>query len=184
MRTEIPEQVYKIIDQIDNEGHAKLQSLDILSKWCERPKRLRALALRVAKSAIGRSGKTTGYFAVLLSEGRRLLGCASTHASLFFQPDRKAAEDLFSLAQAAQDKTVKRNGVLIRDIRCRPLFLMEKGLETFLWRSDQPDAGYKLAAEWAGNRKSKIGINLSGTSRGKLEDLVRFLIDVEAVEDD
>ena len=50
--------------------------------------------------------------------------------------------------------------------------------------SEAPNHGYKLAADWAQNYDSRHGAGLNGPSRGKLEELVRFMFTLEAIEDD
>jgi len=64
------------------------------------------------------------------------------------------------------------------------MLLVEKGLALHLWHADSPSHGHQLAADWAGNDHPRHGIGLSGPSRGKLQELVRFMFTTEALEDD
>ena len=72
----------------------------------------------------------------------------------------------------------------MRIIECWPLLLVEKGLALHAGLETHPPAGYKLAADWAQNYDPRYGNGLNGPSRGKLEELVRFMFGIEALEDD
>jgi len=72
----------------------------------------------------------------------------------------------------------------VRIVHCRPLLLVEEGLAIYLWHSESASHGYKLAADWSQNYDSRYGNGLNGPSRGKLEELVRFMSNLEAIEDD
>ena len=184
MRTAVPEKILKIIDDIDTQGNASLTRLTVLKKWFERPGRLPAFALWVARRAAGRPGKTKGEYAALLREASTLLGPASTRESYFAQPDRHAAEDLHTRAKAAQNEFQNQQWGPVRIVRCWPLMLVEEGLAIYLRHADSPSHGYKLAADWAQNYDSRYGNGLHGPSRGKLHELVRFMFNVETIEED
>ena len=72
----------------------------------------------------------------------------------------------------------------VRVIDCWPLLLVESGLVIHLRETDAPSDGYKLAADWAQHFDSRYGNGLNGPSRGKLQELVRFMFAVEALEDE
>lgn len=72
-RTNVPEKLLKIVEEIDARGEANLTRLAILKKWFERPGRLSAFALWVAARACSREGKTGGTAAELFREARTLL---------------------------------------------------------------------------------------------------------------
>ena len=72
----------------------------------------------------------------------------------------------------------------MRIIRSWPLLLVEQGLALHTGLHTHPSDGYKLAADWTQNYDSRHGIGLNGPSRGKLDELVRFLFAVEALEDE
>jgi hypothetical protein len=71
----------------------------------------------------------------------------------------------------------------VRIIHSWPLLLVEQALAIHLWYMDSPTHGYKLAADWAQNYDSRYGTGLNGPSRGKLQELLRFMFNIEAVED-
>ena len=54
MRTNIPEKLLKIVEEIDENGNASLTRLTVLKKWLERPERLSAFAIWVAARAVSR----------------------------------------------------------------------------------------------------------------------------------
>jgi hypothetical protein len=53
-------------------------------------------------------------------------------------------------------------------------------LALHLRKATLPTQGYKLAADWTQNYDSRYGNGLNGPSRAKLEELVRFMFNVEA----
>ncbi len=53
MRTNIPEKLLKIVEEIDERGDANLTRLAVLKKWFERPERLSAFAIWVAATLNG-----------------------------------------------------------------------------------------------------------------------------------
>ena len=184
MRTDIPEKILKIIKDIDEQANVPLTRLTVLKKWFEHPGRLPAFGLWVARRAAGRKGKTKGEHGALLKEASILLGPASTRESVFAQPDRQALATLRARAKLAQNDFENQQSGPARIIHCWPLLLVEKGLAIYLWHSESPSHGYKLAANWAQNYDSRHGNGLNGPSRGKLEELVRFMFTVEAIEED
>ena len=184
MRTAVPEKILAIIDQIGAEGNASLTRLTVLKKWFERPGRLSMFGLWVARRAAGRKGKTKGEHGALLQEASKLLGRASTRESLFAQPERRATQDLHDRARASQAEFEKQTWGPVRVVNCWPLLLVEQGLALYLWHADSPSHGYKLAAGWAQNYDSRYGNGLNGPSRGKLDELVRFMFTVESLEEE
>lgn len=72
----------------------------------------------------------------------------------------------------------------MRVVHCWPLLLVEEGLALHGGLYRHPSDGYKLAADWSQNYDSKYGNGLNGPSRGKLQELVRFMFAVEALEDE
>lgn len=183
MRTAVPEKILAIIDEIDIGGNAPLTRLTVLKKWFERSGRLSMFGLWVARRAAGRKGKTKGVHGALLLEASRLLGPASTRESFFAQPDRRTAEDLHDRARASQAEFKQQAWGPARVVTCWPLFLVEQGLAIYLWHADSPSHGHKLAIDWAQNHDTRQGAGLNGPSRGKLDELVRFMFTVESLED-
>jgi hypothetical protein len=184
MRSAVPEKVLKIIDDIEAQGNVPLTRLTVLKKWFEHPGRLSAFGLWIARKAAGRKGKTKGEHGALLDEARVLLGTSATRESYFAQPDRHACEELHTRAKAAQDEFEHQQWGPVRIVHCWPLLLVERGLAIYLWHANAPTFGYKLAADWAQNYDPRYGNGLNGPSRGKLQELVRFMFTIEAMEDD
>ena len=184
MRTPFPEKILKIIADLDTHGNVALTRLTVLKEWFEHPSRLAAFGLWVARRAAGRSGKTKAEFKAILSDTRALLGPASTRESYFQPVDRQALELLHTRARAAQTEFKEQPGEPVRVIHCWPLLLVEQGLAIYLWHAESPAEGCKLAADWAQNYDSRYGHGLNGPSRGKLNELVRFMFTVEVLEDE
>jgi hypothetical protein len=184
MRTTIPEKIQKIIEDLDESGNVPLTRLTVLNKWFERAGRLPAFSLWVARRAAGRPGKTKGEFCALLNEARALLGSASTRESFFCPIDSQAAENILARARAAQNEFKKQQWGPVRIIHCRPLLLVEEGLAIYLSPAGSPREGYKLAVGWAQNYDPRHGNGLNGPSRGKLNELVRFMFAVEVLENE
>lgn len=68
MRTNIPEKLLKVVEEIDGHGQADHTRLTVMKKWFERPRHLSAFAIWVATRASSRKGKTGGGAAELLLE--------------------------------------------------------------------------------------------------------------------
>jgi len=185
MRTAVPEKLLKVIDDIDTQGNASLTRLTVLKKWFERPGRLHVFGLWVARQAAGRKGKTHPDGAgALLDEARALLGSVATRESLFQQIDRETAQSLHHRARMFQNEFQKQQYGPVRIIHCWPLLLVEEGLALHAGLHRQPSSGYKLAADWAQHFDTRHGNGLNGPSRAKLQKLRRFMLSVEALEDE
>ncbi|MEI7728726.1 MAG: hypothetical protein WCO56_04110 [Verrucomicrobiota bacterium] len=184
MPTLVPEKILKIVDDIDTQGNVSLMRLTVLKKWFEHPGRLPAFGLWIARRAASRKGKTAGVHGALLNEARKLLGTTSTRESLFQQIAPKAAADLHTRAKLAQHEFQNQQWGRVRIIRCWPLMLVEQGLALHAGLARHPSDGYKLAADWAQNYDSSYGNGLNGPSRTKLLELMRFMFNVEAQEEE
>jgi hypothetical protein len=184
MRTAIPEKILQIIQDLDTRGNVSLTRLTVLKKWFEAPDRLSAFGLWLARRAAGRKGKTKGAAGALPDETRALLGTSSTWESLFQQIDRAAAENLHDRARDFHNEFQNQQWGPVRIIHCWPVVLVEQGLSLHLGLKRDSGDGYKLAADWAQNYDSRHGNGLNGPSRGKLEELMRFMFTVEALEDE
>ena len=181
MRTSVPEKIIKIIDEIDAKGNANLTRLTVLKKWFEHPGRLPAFGLWVAARAASRKGKTAGAAGELFDEARALLaGCDIGEPG----PDRTAAKDLYQRLQNFQNEYQNQEWGPVRIVRHWNLLLVEEGLDIYLWHHDSPSYGYKLAADYCQHHDLRYGNGLNGPSRAKLEEIVRFMFNLEAVEDD
>ena len=73
MRTDIPEKLLKISDEIEAHGNANLTRLTVLKKWFDYSGRLPPFAIWVAGRASARKGRTGGQAAELLRQARALL---------------------------------------------------------------------------------------------------------------
>ncbi len=180
MRTDIPERLLKITDEISAQGHANLTRLTILKKWFDRPARLAGFAIWVAARANSRKGKTGGLAGELFQEGRALLGNANPYVP---RVNREAAQLLRRRLRQFQNEHKKHQWGPVRIIKNWNLLLVEQGLEIYLWHTDSPARGYKLAADYCQHYDFRYGNGLNGPSRKKIEEIVRFMFNFEAVED-
>ena len=184
MRTAVPEKIRKIIADIEAQGNASLTRLTVLKKWFEqRPQRLPAFGLWIARKAAGHEGKTAGVHRQLLDETRKLAGTGTTDESVFQRLEWTAAAALYKRAKMAQDEFQNQQWGPVRVIHCWPLMLVEEGLALHLRHKNQPYDGYKVAADWAQNFDSRYGNGLNGPSAGRLEELERWMRNVEAQEE-
>lgn len=181
MRTSVPEKIIKIIDEIDAKGNANLTRLTVLKKWFERPGRLPAFGLWVAARAASRKGKTAGVAGELFDEARNLLVGRKIGAP---GPDQTAAEDLHKRLRDFQNEYRNQNWGPVRIVHHWNLLLVEEGLAIYLWHHHSPSHGYKLAVDYCQHHDLHYGNGLNGPSRTKLEEIVRFMFNLEAVEDD
>src|SRR5258708_5417595 len=78
MRTDVPEKILKIIDDIDTRGNVPLTRLTVLKEGFEYAGRLPTFGLWVARRAAARKGKTKGEHGAVLKEAGLQLGPAST----------------------------------------------------------------------------------------------------------
>ncbi len=183
MRSTVPEKVLSILDEIELHGHAEQTRLTVLKKWFELSHRRSAFGLWIACKAAGRKGKTKGDAGILLNEARRALCASANPKEIFRKIDPTTARSLYDRAVAFQNRHEKHRWANVRIIECWPLFLVEQGLALHLGLQLTPTDAYRLAANWAKNYDSKFGTNLNGPSTGKLHELVRFMFEVEALED-
>lgn len=183
MPATVPEKILKIIADIETQGNASLTRLTVLKKWFEHPGRLSAFGLWIARQAAARKGRTKGEAGALLDETRALLGTAASGESLPQRIDRRAATRLHAKARAFHTDFKKLQWGSVRIVHCWPLLLVEEGLALHTGLNRHPSDGYKLAADWTKNYDSRYGDGLNGPSRGKLQELVRFMRAVEAMDD-
>ena len=113
-----------------------------------------------------------------------MLGSAATRESLYQQIDRAATKSLHDRARDLQNEFQNQQWGPVRIVHNWPLLLGEEGLALHLGQAGAPDDGYKLAADWAQNYDSRYGNGLNGPSGAKLEELVRFMFNVEAREEE
>ena len=176
MRSAVPEKLLRLIDEIDDHGHASLNQLAVLSRWFVPVERPGTFGLWVAKRAAGRKGKTIGEAGALLNEARKLLGITSTRESFLHRPDPQAAELLHEQAAALL--------VAMKPHACRPLLLVRQGLALYLGLDQGPEAACALVAAFCQHHDPRLGETLCGPSRTKLFDVIDFMRRIEAIEED
>ena len=181
MRTSVPENLRKVVDEIDAQGQASLARLTVLKKWFVRPKRLSAFALWVAARAVSRKGKTGRVAAALFLEARDLVsGLDKTTPKL----NRRAAQRLHDRLRNFQNEYKNQHWGPVRIVHNWNLLLVEEALGICLWHADSPSHGYKLAADYYRHYDSRYGNSLNGPGQAKIKEIVRFMFAVEALEDD
>ena len=183
MRSDIPEQLLAVIGSIDAHGHASLTRLAVLEKWFEHPGRSPAFGLWVARRAAGRKGRTKGEAGALLDEVRALLGPTSTLESFTRPVDRNMVRTLYRRARDLQSEFQQQQSGPVRIIHCWPLLLVEQGLALQLGEEDSPSAGYQLAADFCRHSAPRHRDSLCGPGRTKVMEIVRFMFNIEAIED-
>lgn len=181
MRTNVPEKLLKIVEEIDARGEANLTRLAVLKKWFERPGRLSAFALWVAARACSRKGKTGGAAAKLFHEARALIAGLDKVRP---KPDRKKAQRLHDRLKAFQNEYQKQRWGPVRIIHNWNLMLVEEGLAIYMWHADSASHGYKLAVDYCQHYDPRYGNGLNGPSRTKILEIVRFMFTMEAREED
>jgi hypothetical protein len=181
MRTNVPEKLLRIVEQVDEQGSAEVTRLTVLKKWFDRPGRLPAFAVFIATRAMSRKGKTAGEAAVLFREARSLL---AGHDKSSPTLDRSRAEVLHQRLVAFQNEYRNIAWGAVRIIHNWNLMLIEHALALYLANSPSPSAGYKLAAYYCEHYDPRYGTNLNGPSSLKILEIVRWMFTREAVEDE
>lgn len=181
MRTSVPEKLLRVVDEIDMHGHANLTRLTVLKKWFDRPERLSAFALWTASRAISRKGKTGGTAAALFQEARVLVCGLDTATPKL---NRRSAQRLYNRLRDFHHTYTKQQWGPVRVVHNWNLLLVEEALGICLWHTHSPSHGYKLATDYCRHYDSRYGDSLSGASRTKITEIVRFMFTVEALEDD
>jgi len=184
MRTQVPEKLLAIVEEIDAHGSASLTRLTVLKKWFEHPGRLPAFGLWIAKRAAGRKGKTKAEAGALLDEAHAVLGTTATREGFLRPRDPSAAKFLHDRARAFHSEFQQQQWGPVRIITCWPLLLVEQGLALYLGQASTPTPGYKLAADFCQHYDSRYGNSLNGPSRTKIMEIVRFMFTYEAIEDE
>ena len=180
MRTNVPEKLLKIVDDIERTGSATLTRLTVLKKWFEYPERLPAFALWVARRAASRKGKSTGETAELFAACTAWLARVDSDRTPPF--DRQETESLRSRLRDFQNDHVRGAWGPVRQIRNRNLLLIEKCLAITLEPQASPTEGYRLAADYCEHYDPRYGSCLNGPSVTKILEMVRFMFEIEAQE--
>ncbi len=180
MRTNIPEKLLKIVEEIDENGNASLTRLTVLKNWLARPERLSAFAIWVAARAVSRKAKTIGSAAELFRAARTLLaGLDKIRPEL----DRSATQALHDGLRDFQNEYQNQRWGPVRIVHNWNLMLVEQALAIYLWHLDSSAHGYKLAADYCQHYDSRYGNGLNGPSRTKIAEIVRFMFIIEVLED-
>lgn len=180
MRTNIPEKLFKIAEAIEDTGQANLTRLTVLKKWFDRPHRLASFAIFIANRACSRKGKSAAESLELFRDARTLLANAPLLNPVIACDE---AEQLYARLKAFQDEHKKIGWDSVRIIKNRNLYLIEEALRIYLWRTDSPGDGYRLAADYCEHYDPKYGNSLNGPSLTKVNEIVRFMFKIEALED-
>jgi hypothetical protein len=180
MRTNIPEKLLKIADEIAERGNANLTRLTVLKKWFDQPGHLPAFAIWVASRAISRKAKPGVEEAELFRQARALLVRVKPYAP---KVNRKLAKGLHDRLRTFQNEYQNQQWGPVRIIHNWDLMLVEQALAIYLWYSDSPAHGYKLAADYCQHYDSRYGNGLNGPSLAKIKELGRFMSTLEAMQE-
>lgn len=180
MRTNISEKLIGITEEIESTGHASLTRLTVLKRWFAHPHRLAAFAVFIAKRACSRKGKSSPETVKLFREARDLLSKATLLNPML---DRQQAESLYRRLKAFQSEHKRVGWDSVRLVKNRNLYLIEEGLRIYLWCIDSPRDGYRLAVDYCEHYDPRYGNSLNGPSLSKLHEIVRFMFNVEGLED-
>jgi len=180
VRTDISEKLLKISAEIGSRGNANLTRLTVLKKWFGLAGRLPSFAIWVASRAISGKGKTGVEAAELFRQARALLASVNPYAP---KMDRKLAKVLHDRLQKFQNEYKYQQWGPVRIIHDWNLMLVEQALAIYLWHSDSPALGYKLAADYCQHFDSRHGNGLNGPSRMKIEEMARFVDKLEEIQE-
>src|SRR5436853_390490 len=104
MRTQVPEKLIAIVQEIDSHGAASLTRLTVLKKWFEQPRRLPAFGAVDCERSAGRKGKTKAAAGALLNEARALLGTTATREGFLRPLEQGAAKLMHDRARDFQNE--------------------------------------------------------------------------------
>ena len=179
MGTNTSEKIIKIIQDIESNGDANLTRLTVLKKWFQYPYRLSSFAIFIAKHAC--NGKqVSDENGELFRQAHHLLSTTSLLNPIL---GRQEAEQFYLKLNAFQHDYKKIGWNSVRLLKNMNLYFIEEGLRIYLWRTDSPRDGYRLAAEYCENYDPMYGSSLNGPSVTKLKEILGFMSDIEALED-
>jgi hypothetical protein len=180
MRTDIPEKLLKIASDIEEKGPQMLTRLTVLKRWFNDPVRLNSFAIFIARRACSRKGKAKDKEATLFKKASDLL----KNTSLY---DPQICEDKAQIfvheLSCYQNEYQKQGWNTIRKLKNSNLYMIEEGLKIYLWCNTDPSSGYKLAVSYCENYASAYGTMLDDKSVFKIEEIVRFMFNYEALSD-
>jgi hypothetical protein len=178
MPATIHQKLASILSEIDRVGDAELTRLTVLKQWFRVPGRLVAFALWIAEQSAADEELRSEPAAGLLRESRALLAEVQQNGDL----DPTAMHDLYRRLKAFQDEHRRLNWGSVRIVRAKALLLIEEAFAICLWHRDQPAAGYKLAANYCEHYDPRLGTNLNGPSRERVQAIADFVAHREADE--
>ena len=180
MSTKIPQKLLKIIEDIDAQGQVNLTRLTVLKKWFEQSERLQAFGIWMAMLALSKGNANDDVESALFELTRRLLADVDS-----FRPvlDCEVAQSLYFRLNAYQKECKSIAWGAVRLIKNWNLMLIEEGLGIYLRNGATPSNGYKLAADYCQNYDPHYGTSLNGPSRAKVEEILQFIMAMEAMED-
>jgi hypothetical protein len=181
MRTDVPEKVLQIARDVAEKGSANVTRLTVLKKWFKRPERLTAFAVWIAGRAAARKGKTTGDAGKLFTESRTLLKGLDR---LRPKPNRAAVKKLHARLRDFQNEYKSTQYGMVRLVTNWNLLIVEKGLAIWLDGGTSPADGYAVAADYSRHYDPRYPELLTAGSIPKLEEIVRFMFTIEALEDE
>ena len=143
---------------------------------------LPSFAIFIADQASRQATETTKETADLFREARALLADVDV-----FVPKipRAEATSLFASLRKFQSEQKKLEWASVRIIRDRNLFLVESALQVCLGLGygGTPTEGYRLASNYCEHYDPRYGNCLNGPSRGRIEDIINFVLAVEVREE-
>jgi hypothetical protein len=134
----------------------------------------------VASQASSRRGKTSAEAVGLFRQARALLARVNPYAP---KVDRKLVKVLHGRLQMFQNEFKNQQWGPVRIVHNWDLMLVEQALAVYLWHPDSLAHGYKLAADYCQRYYSHYGNGLNGPSRTKIEEIVRFMYALEAMQE-
>ena len=179
MRTQIPEKLLKIIEDIDLNGHASISKLTVMKKWFSCPSRIQSFSIFIAKKACSRSGKSKLIEKVLFAECKELLKPIEV-----FSPKLSKTKIIRIIEKLVNFQNDHKKGcfVVLREINNWNLYIVELALKLFIDSKD-PILAYELISKYCQHYDPKYGNSLNGPSRYKILEIIRFMFQIEAREE-
>jgi hypothetical protein len=176
----ISQKLQKIVTDIRECGHANSTRLTVLKRWFQAPHRLQSFGIFIAGQALRQTQRTTKDATELFRWAHEILADVDV-----FEPDilRTGAIRLHAHLEAFQNERREMRWASVRLIHNQNLFLVESGLGLYLWHSESPTEGYRLAAAYCEHYDPRYGSGLSGPSVNRIEEITGFVLATEANEE-
>jgi hypothetical protein len=181
MRTQVPEKLLVLANEVAESGYANITRLTVLKKWFQRSDRLVAFTFWTVNRAISRKGKTIGEAAKLFQESRALVKGADKLRPVL---DGDTARALFNKLKEFQNEYEEQAWGRVRIVQNWNLFLIERSLGIYLNAGQSPPDGYHLAASYCRHYDPRVGEGLTKESVSKIREIVRWMNTIEALEDE